>query len=675
MKLSYNWLKEFVDINVTPDQLARDLNFFGHEVEGIKKIENDWILDLSITANRGDCLSVLGVTREIAALYNLKLKTQNLKPQLKTKKLTKEIKIKISDPMICSRFTARIIDNIKVCESPKWMQDRLKLVGFRPINNIVDITNLIMIETGQPLHAFDYDKIHDRKMNIRLAKIGESVITLDGKNRQIDGNSIIIEDGKKIFDLAGIMGGANSEVDINTKTIILQAAIFNKKLIRATSKKLNHITDASYRYERGVDINGTTPALEIASHFILKDCPSGKSGGIIDIKPKDNKDYSIQIDVNKINNLLGTNLPNKQIVEYLSRLNILTDPPATPSHSDGGHGQPINKLTNQLIFNIPSYRQHDLFIWQDLAEEVARIHGYNKLDKNLPFKNQRQSATKSALISDQYDTKEHLKDILAENGFTEIYSYSFTDKKLMQMLGINLNNCRRVINSVAPELEYLRYDLRPSILSAVAKNPWAPEIKIFEIGRVFDTKNEKNQLVIAECSKNEQGIKQVLDKLGIISDIITPDQKVLDYLKIRRPVRYVIIDLDDRLLKKLNFPRQSALEFKSASISVRYKPISQFPPTIRDLAFIVDKKTNADDICSQISHLDSHILLVELFDEFFFSSEKSTDANQRALCGSKNLAYHIWMQDLTKPMNPKDVDCITNEIIKDIEAKFNAKLR
>lgn len=292
MKVSLNWLKDYIDIDKTPEELAEDLSLFGHEAEvdrpeRSRGISSDAIIDLEITPNRGDCLSILGIAREVSAMYNTKLKysTSKLRSIVVTN-LDKKIEVEIEKPEICPRFTARIIDNIKIGESSKQIQERLTTYGFRPINNIVDITNYVMVATGQPLHAFDYDKIKDGVMNIRQAKKGEEVKTLDGQNRVLDDGAIVIEDDEKIYDLAGIMGGIKSEVDENTKTIILQGAIFDPILIRKTSKYLNHVTDASYRYERGVDFEGTITGVDLAAEMIKESCPEAKVGELIDQKLK-----------------------------------------------------------------------------------------------------------------------------------------------------------------------------------------------------------------------------------------------------------------------------------------------------------------------------------------------------------------------------------------------------
>jgi len=652
MKISYNWLKKFVDIKQSPQKLARDLSLFGHEVEAIKKIvypdmsrakSRDYILDFEITPNRGDCLSIFGMAREIAALYKLKIKNSRLdarqvKFKISESKINKKININIFNSSVCPRFTARIIDNIEVSESPKWLQDRLKSVGIRALNNIVDVTNYIMIETGQPLHAFDYDKIKNGQMNIRKAKIGESVVTLDGKDRKLDNDSIVIDDREKIYDLAGIMGGANSEVDKKTKTIILQGAIFDPILVRKTSKRLNLVSEASYRYERGVDTANTQNALDNAAELIVKLCPNAKIGELVDMETKKIESTKIKFTTDQINRLLGANITSKNMIVYLSRLRFKV----------------IERSSDLMIATVPSYRAYDVKIWQDLAEEVARVYGYNNLHRCTDFTN----STNNAKTDEEFNKKEAIKDILVELDFNEIYSYSFVDRNLITRTGFDLANCQQVINGLSPETQYLRPSLLLSLITTVAKNPWAPVVNIFEIGKVFDKNGEKCQIGIAQVGKNPALIKTALEKLNINKPIESVDQPLLDYLKIRRQVKYVFLDTDDIKVDQSNYNNYIS--------SIKYKDISQFPPTIRDLAFIVDKDINSDKILESIEKIDNHILLVELFDEF---------ASDKFGINKKNIAYHIWLEDLDGPMKEKNIELITNKIIKIIEQKFEAKLR
>ena len=628
MKISYNWLKEYINLKVNPQKLAEDLCLFGHEVEDITKIDNDYILDIKFTANRGDCLSILGISREIAALYNTSIKQKLI--EVKENNLNKKIHINISIPEICPRFSARIIDNIEIKSSPQWIQDKLTSYGFRTINNIVDITNLVMIETGQPLHAFDYKKIKNGVMNIRLAKDKEYVITLDGKERKLDNDSIIIDDGERIYDLAGIMGGLNSEIDQNTATVVLEAAIFNQTLIRRTSKRLHHTTDASYRFERGVDVSGTIDALNYATHLINLSCKKTLNSEITDKISISTKTKKIAINSSQINKILGTSLKDRTIKELLARLSIKYD-------------------NNQA--SIPSYRAFDLKIYQDIAEEVARVYGYNNIAR-------KQLDITTSNPNNEFIKKEYIKDLLVELGFNEIYSYSFADEKLLTLLGNDLKNCREVLNSVAPENKYLRPSIISSLLTCIAKNPWVPEINIFEIGKVFYDQSEYWELGVASIGKNKNQIMQVINLLGLDIKAQQIEQKALDYLKIRKQVNYFTIKLDDLKINSQiyenNFPM------------IKYKKISQFPPTIRDLAFIVDNQIDTDHVKSTIYNMSPKIFLVELFDEF--SSDKFG-------FGKKNIAYHIWMQDLSGPLDQEEVDKVSKEIVSEIEKQYEAKFR
>lgn len=639
MKISYNGLKKFVDIKVSPQKLADDLSLFGHEAETINKVGDDFILDFEITPNRGDCLSIFGMAREISALYNLKL-TPTPRQQRGYgapttsvgENLDKSIKVKISDSAICPRYSARIIENIKINESPVWLQNDLKKLGINPVNNIVDITNYIMIETGQPMHAFDYDKIKNGVINIRKSSLNEKIQTLDNINYNLPANAIVINDDKQIYDLAGIMGGANSRIDKLTKNIVLQAAVFDPVLIRQTSKALNKATEASYRYERGVDVENTINALNGATELIIKLCPLTNTSDVIDIYATQ-KTNKIKVNYKQINHLIGIKLSQDEIFDYLARLGFI-------------------KEGDYVI--VPSYRMYDVKIWQDIAEEVARIYGYNNLHRCTDFTN----ATNNAKADGEFIKKEALKDILVELGFNEVYSYSFVDRNLITKIGFNLSKCKQVINGISPETQFLRPSILISLLAAVSKNPWAPEVNIFEIGKVFSEEGEKYQLGITQVGKNPALIKTALQQLGVNKPIESVDQSILDYLKIRRPVKYVLFDIDELKINKLNYSNKVS--------DIKYSDVSQFPPTIRDLAFIVDEKINSETVRKSIETTDDHILLVELFDEF--TSDKFGT-------NKKNIAYHIWLQDLKKPMDTKETDDIGKKIIKTIEQKFSAKIR
>lgn len=623
MKISYKWLNELIKIDKKPEQLANDIISLGHEVENIEIKNNDYIFDLSLTANRGDCLSVLGIARELSALYNKKINF-NI-PHNKIENIKEKINIFFENKDICPRYTARIIKNIQIKKSSSWLIKKLKSYGFRSLNNIVDITNYIMILTGQPMHAYDYDKIKSHLFKVKLAKEGDYIITLDGIERKLDKDTIIIEDKEKIFDLAGIMGGFNSEIDKKTKTIVLESAIFDSKLIRLTSKKLKLQTDASYRYERTVDISQTKNFLDLATNLINKNCPNSINGKIYDIINQKIQKKQILIKYNKINKLLGINLDKNTINQYLKRLGF-------------------DIYNNNAI--IPSHRINDITIWQDLAEEVARLYGYNKFSKIKLKKSSKKN-------NYNYWEKESIKDFLFTNGFTEIISYSFADMKLIKMLNFDLKRCIEIDNPLSPETKYLRPSLIPSILTAVAKNPWAPEINIFEYGKIFNP-IEKYQLILATSSKKAKFITNFLDKYKITSRVIEVPQKILNYLKIRKKIYYAIINTENLQIKNIkintDLPKNN------------YKKISNFPPTIRDFAFILNKNIKIENIINDVCKLSNDILIVEQFDEFY--SPKIGKNN-------KSIALHIWIQN----QNSKIIDKISDKIINLISKKYKGELR
>lgn len=629
MKILLSWLDDYVQINKTAEELAEDLSMFAHEVESITPIGGDAVLDLEITPNRGDCLSHVGIARQVAAMYSESLTIPEIK--IDDVELDKKVKVNVTQENICPRYTARIIDNIKICDSPGWLKDRLTAYGFRPINNIVDITNYVMIATGQPLHAFDYNKISGGRMDIRLSKKGETVITLDGKDRILPEGAIVAEDNNGIFDLAGVMGGASSEISSDTKTIVLQGAIFDPVLIRRASKFLHHQTDASYRYERGVDFEGTIYGIDMAADLIKQTSPESRIGKLIDQKENKEIKQTIQFSSDKINRLIGINLDSMTINSYLERLYF--------------------KVSDDIA-TVPSFRVYDVSIWQDLAEEVARVHGFDNIERVNPVK------VDSFVLDKNWQKRETVKDTLKEKGFSEVYTTSFGSVDKIKLMGFDLEKCAQVINPIAPETKYLRPDLCLSILSAISKNPWAPEINIFEIEKVFFDGKEYWQLGIATVGKNDKILKEIKTQLSITSEIVEIKQDILDAYKIRRPVYLLTTKIKDT-----NFEARN-IDYKTSPSKLR--PISKYPPTIRDISIVVDLKITSEEIQKAILGASSAILLTENFDEFV--SDKFGP-------NKKSLAFHIWLQDLNTNISEDVANKIIKNVIKILEKKYQAKLR
>ncbi len=630
---------DFAKTKLTAEQLAEKLTSAGFLVEGIE----NGVLDIEVTANRGDCLSVFGIAREIAAILGEQLNVAEV--TVKDQDLNLPLKIKISDPKICPRYTYRIITGVKVGESPQWLKDELAKFDFKPVSNIVDITNYVMMEMGQPLHAFDYDKLSkEKEMIIRGAKKSEQLTTLDGTSHKLPNTAIIIENDNKLIDLAGIMGGESSQVTTETKTIILQAAIFDPISIRKTSKKLNFASDASYRYERGVDPEGTKLALDRAAGLILE-IAGGKSGKLKDIIKKPTESKKIKVSIDEVNKLLGTNISQSEQVKILESLGFRPESSA-----------------KKIQVKVPSWRLQDINLWQDIAEEIARIYGYSKIAPKILSREKPQNQNKDFIC------EQKIAEILTKTNFVETLSYSFVSEKDLKAACINPKDCLEIENPLSSEYQYLRPKLGPTILKQIAKNPWAPEINIFEIGAVFSKDGAKKELILATTFRGDafeqilKDIKKEFDLLDLPYKICKPEQAVLDYFKIRRPVQVLEIDLE-KLLEKAVLKNS---EYEISKKEIKYKPVSKFPPTIRDLAFILDRDVSAVEVAKEIKGADKSIFMVELFDEY---------ASEKLGKNKKNLAYHIWFSDLRKTLSDKEVEKSIKKITTQICKKYKAKLR
>lgn len=638
MKLPISWLSEFIDFDLSKEKLADIFTSLGHQVEGI----DDEVLDLEITPNRSDCLSVLGLARELSVKTNIPFKIP--KQKISDTETPEKIDIKIEDFELCPRFCARIISIAKIGPSPDFIQKRLKQMGIRPINNVVDITNYVMLERGQPLHAFDYDKIMGQKMTVRQAKDGEKLTTLDGQTYNLDRNSIVIEDGERLIDLAGIMGGENSAVSDKTSKIVIQAAIFNPVLIRRTSKKLSLQTEASYRYERGVDFEGTISALDCAAQLIEK-YAGGKVRKLIDIKkllPGKIIDFSPQ----KISKLLGTEIPSDTMIDILKRL-----------------GLTIKRKNDFYQTKIPSWRLSDLKNWQDLAEEIARIYGYEKLRvAEIP------KVPSTSKISN-HDNIVYIKSLLNNLGFTEVYTYSYLSQKDLEYTTRKTDNLWEIQNPISEEQKYLRPTLYPGLLKVFQKNPWNKGILIFEIGQVFPSKNEslKIELGLGGSLQNQNVIKEALNKISneiggrLETKIFKPDTQILSKFKIRRPAVFYTISLSE-IVEKIHPSSLVEIELSEN----KYRPISKFPPVLRDISIIVNSNIKISALVKEIKKLDNLVWEVELFDKF-----KSEKFGKDKI----SLAFHIFYQSFKKTLNDGEIEPIHEKITNLLTKDFGAQLR
>jgi len=424
---------------------------------------DDYVIEFGIPPNRPDCLSVIGIAREVAAVLGTKVKYPKLGFSEEGENIEKLAKVEVLDSEGCLRYACRVITDVKITASPYWLKNRLERSGIRSINNIVDITNYVLLELGQPLHAFDYDLIAENRIKVRAAKNREVIETLDGVKRELTDEDLLICDAVKPIALAGVMGGSSTEVSEKTINVLIESAFFNPIRIRRTSKRNNLKSDSSYRFERKVDINGVVNALDRASELMNEIAGGTISKGRIDVYPNEIRTSEVKLSTKRVNDLLGTDIKPKEIKLIMGRLDI----EAKQAHGD------------EISFKIPSFRV-DITRDIDLIEELARHYGYNRIPLSLP------SVAMTADGLKQKKVRENrLKQIFMSNGFLEVINYSFEDPEILSLF--NLSRPLKILNPITREGSVLRTSLLSGILRNISGNlkHRVQDIRIFEIGRVY----------------------------------------------------------------------------------------------------------------------------------------------------------------------------------------------
>ncbi|MCX6810882.1 MAG: phenylalanine--tRNA ligase subunit beta [Candidatus Berkelbacteria bacterium] len=604
-------------------------------------IGSDTVIELDITANRGDCLSHIGVAREIAAFENSSVKKEPIAlSKTDSAHASTKISVEIKNPELCPQYLSRIIAGVKIGPSPKWMQDRLIACGAKPINNVVDVTNYILLDLGHPMHAFDWKKLSGSKIIVRNAKKNEDIVMLDGEIRNLDPEMLVISDNEKAVAIAGIMGGKNSEVDESTETIVLEAAEFDRKSIRRTAKTLNLATEASYRFERGIDSGAIEYAINKAADLIAKTAGGKVMQGIVQSGQRPEK-TGIRIERDKICQLLGEKIAFEEIDHILRHLGFV--------------------ISGEFA-TVPTWR-HDISIWQDLAEEVGRVRGYDKIRPiALP--------KIKGFTKQPYYLVEHIKDLLLVSGYTETMNYPFLSEADLAAARLDAGSLLEVANPMQPENKYLRTSLIPGLLKNIAKNPSFDPIQIFEIGHVYSKTKENIYLAIATAGKSTAEHDQLVG--NIMSALNTEtgarhsefSRDDLQKYKIKKP-KVLVSEMNlSKIIDTIKIDQQ--IGFKINKDTIVYRGVSKFPAVTRDLAFIVDTAIKSEDVSNQIYASSDLINRVELFDEF--TSDKFG-------VGKKNIAYHIYLQSTERTLTDAEALTVTNEIIMNIEKNFKAKLR
>lgn len=692
MKVPLSWLKEYTEGEIEITLIADALTMAGLEVGAVEDIEGDKVLDIEITPNRADCLSIIGIAREVKAIFGLKLK----KPVFKIQKELKDDKftISIANPELCYRYAGRIIKGLKIAESPDWLKDRLEKSGIRSINNVVDVTNYVLLEYGHPLHAFDLDLLEGYCIRVGTSsdfgKESEEIETLDGVRRKVGPEDLLIWDGKRPVAVAGVMGGANTEVTEKTVNILIESAYFKPESVRKTSKRLGLSTEASYRFERGTDIENLKEALDRAA-FLIQEIAGGQIYEVIDVYPTKIPQREIYFQTEKIRKFIGIALKDEEIIDILNLLDI-----------------EAKKDKDKYLAKIPSHR-NDLSIEEDIAEEVVRIYGYDRVPSELPkafkpVKENQELARRRKIFN-------HIRDSMISLGYSEAVNMSFMSPEDLNLFEISENDYRTkfvsLINPLRQEESVMRTMLTPSLLRNVVRNTsrGIESLKIFEIGRVF-IKEEKSLLPyepvhLGVISKKEQlkspfhedpydfyALKGVVEGLfrsfklkditfrrsnepflhsGQSADIYVNGEKA-GFIGVLSPKIISKFDFKTKpyiCIAEINL--EKLLKALSLISVIYYKPFSNYPPVKRDTAILVSSEFEAQKIFELIKTYGSD--LIE--DVYIFDVYKGKGIPE----GKQSIAFRVTYRAFERTLTSEEVDSIHSKLVEQIISETGAELR
>src|SRR3984885_9171721 len=477
MKVVYNWLKEFVDVTASPADLRARLSLAGVAVDSIAETAAGPVLDAEVTANRPDCLGHLGIAREVAAIYRLPLKPLHPKLKESPEKAADATRVEIQAPDLCGRFTARVLRGVNVQPSPDWLRQGLEAIAEKSINNVVDVTNYVMFELGHPLHAFDFDKLHEHRIVVRRAKPGEKIRTLDGAERTLTKDICVVADAGRAIGIGGVMGGAETEISFSTRNILIECAWFDPIAVRRTSKALGLRTEASYRFERGAD-----PAMaELASRRtaeLIQQVAGGEIlSGVIDVYPRPEPLRKIKFTRKELLRVMGADIPDRDIEDILSALGF------RPVRVDGNRGA-SGALVAEWECQQPSWRR-DVTRGIDLVEEVARHYGYEKFPPRLP------PAKQPAHPLPHAEAMERIIERLVALGYQEIVAIPIVDSKLDALFRPEGVTPAVIGNPLAEDASTMRSNGIVSMASALEwnLNHGQRNLRLFEIGRTYELRN------------------------------------------------------------------------------------------------------------------------------------------------------------------------------------------
>ncbi len=691
MKVQVDWLKEYTEIDVPADELGHALTMAGLEIENHETVllpggNESEVLELNVTPNRGYCLSHIGVAREVSALLGKSLKLPDPLKTLESEwgKVAVEDRLSVEnlEPELCSRYCALVIEKIRVGPSPGWLKDRLAAIGLRSINNVVDITNFVMMEYGQPLHAFDRDLLKDNKIIIRRAKKGEFFASLDGVELKLEPDALVIADGEKPVALAGIMGGTNSQVSETTRSVVLESACFDPATVRQGSKKYGLRSDSSYRFERGVDWNGVVAA-QARTILLIKELAGGEiCSGRVDLFLEAEKLKNVALRLSRVNQLLGADFDAAQVEDLLCRLGIK-----------------VAKPSEIMEVLIPSFRP-DLSREVDLIEEIARIDGFHKLDRVYPV-----ASIRPVKITAKQNLAKKVRDVFCYAGFSETVNYSFIDRgaaeKFKTAFALEEDRVIALKNPLSSENDTMRTSLLPGLLKTAGLNlsKGQKPLKLFEVGSVYfvgssGTRTEKaalSAIVLGPYEltpwKPRSKVHDFYDLKGTLETLILHLHLNLETSNESRP--YLLSDKSVRIRaenKELGYMGQivseqipvGELEVYGIELDLetlesllppshKFQPIPRYPETYRDISILVDRPVTSQVVADLIFKMGRPLIQkVELYDHF---------EGKKIQAGKKSLTFALSFQSTEKTLSDEEVNPLFEKIVQTLKTELGASLR
>lgn len=641
---------------------------------------DDVIFELEITPNRPDCLSHIGIAREVAAYYGRKVKYPSYTLSEVIDSVNNYAKVRVEDKERCKRYMGRVIRNVTVAESPEWLKKRIRAMGLKPINNIVDITNFVMFEYNQPMHAFDLDKLENNTVVVRAAENGEKITTLDGVERELVNGELVIADEVKPIAIAGIIGGQATQIEAETKNVFLEVAYFTPDNIRKSAKKLGIVTDSGYRNERGLDIENLPEVIDRAAALIAEVASGEVLDEVIDKYIEKPQKFEIPLNLTKLNTFIGKKLEFDTVGKILSNL-----------------GLGIKTLSQDMLLITPPTYRTDLTRPEDLYEEVIRMYGFENIEAVMPVED-----IESGLKDSKISVADNLKEILKEIGLHEVINYTFIPREALDILKIK-DKVIEISNPLSEDMVIVRPTLMYSLLANIRDNFNRNQfdLRFFEVSKVFtpaeELANEELRICVAIAGKPERTLWNPKPKAYDFYTMKGYVEKLLEYMGINRyklerssnenfhPGRSADIKIGNDVigtfgevhpdvLEAMDIKRERAYVAdidlaraeKYIKSAVKYERIVKYPEVIRDLAIVMDKDILVGNMVEDLKRVSPLIEKIEIFDVY---EGKKIDADK------KSVAISIVLRNKVKTLEEKEINDVVTKVLETISKKYRGEIR